>query len=90
MEVEMPNSGSILPHTDHDTLITLVQLVKNQNENTKIISDNLVAHETKDQTNFDKIREDILGLQRVVWIATGIIISLDAIPKVGEILHLLK
>ena len=77
-------------HTDHDTLIELVQIIKNQSANDLIIAENLKAHEQKDENNFVMIRKDILGLQKIDWTATGIIIALDALPKIGEVLHLLK
>lgn len=76
--------------TDHDTLIEMVQIMRNQTETAKVIASNLKDHEMKDQTNFDGIRKDILGLQKIVWTATGIIIALDAIPKVADIIHIIK
>lgn len=84
------NTERRVNHTDHDTLIELVQIIRNQTEYTKDIADNFKTHENKDEHNFQAIRNDILGLQRIVWTATGIIIALDALPKIGEILHLLK
>lgn len=77
-------------HTDHDTLIELVQINRNLSENARIVADNLKEHEIKDQDNFETIRRDILGLQKIVWTATGIIIALDALPKIGEVLHIIK
>lgn len=75
---------------DHDTLTELVIIVKSHVEAAKIVADNLKIHEKNDQANFDTIRKDILGLQKIVWTATGIIIALDALPKVAEILHIVK
>lgn len=77
-------------HTDHDTLIQLVQIMKGQTENANMIASNLKIHEAKDEENFKEIKKDILGLQRIVWTATGIIVALDAMPKIAEIFHLFK
>lgn len=77
-------------HTDHDTLIELVTIIRVQTENAKNIAENLKLHEIKDEDNFQLIRKEILVLQKVIWIATGIIIGLDAIPRIYNILHILK
>ena len=88
--LEKYNGGEIINNKDHDTLVEVVQILKNQDELSKIIATNLKDHEMKDQENFNGIRRDILGLQKIVWTATGIIIALDALPKVAEIFHIIK
>jgi hypothetical protein len=83
-------SEDIIHHNDHDTLIELVRMMKYQIETDKEIARNLKEHQSNDDNNFNNIRKDILGLQKIVWTATGIIIALDALPKLIEVVKTLK
>lgn len=76
--------------TDHDTLIELVQILRSEVEKIDMISSNLKEHEIKDESNFEKIKDDIAGIKRILWIATGMIIALDGLPRIVEVIHTLS
>lgn len=75
---------------DHDTLIQLVQILTNHVDNFNTHSNAFRAHEMQDQANFDKLRTSITKIERIIWVATGIIIALDALPKIIEVVHVLN
>lgn len=75
---------------DHDTLIQLVQIMDNHVKNFNTHADTFKAHEIKDQSNFDSLRTDVLGIQKVVWTASGIIIAVQALPTVLKFMHILN
>ncbi len=75
---------------DHDTLTELVVILDSHVKNFNTHTDAFKQHEIKDQSNFDSLRKDVLGIQRVIWVATGIIIAVEALPTVLKLMHILN
>lgn len=78
------------PAKDHDTLIQVVTILDNHVKNFNTHTEAFKSHEIRDQVNFDSLRKDVLGIQRVVWMATGIIIAVEALPTVLKLMHILN
>lgn len=74
---------------DHDTIIEVLGLIKNGRENFEEHMKSFNDHKVDDQSNFNLLRRELLGIQKVIWIATGVIISVQAIPMMTKILHIL-
>lgn len=79
----MPNQ----PGRDHDTLIELVQIIANHVKNFEVHSNAFTKHEIRDQANFDELRRDILSLKKGLYIGTGMILAVEALPKLIELIH---
>lgn len=75
---------------DHDTLIQMVQILDNHVKNFDVHSNSFKAHEIQDQTNFDKLRTSIAKIERVIYIATGAILAVEALPTVLKLMHILN
>ena len=75
---------------DHDTLIEVVQILKNHVSNFDNLSDNFKAHEQRDEHNFSALRKDNLNLQRGFWMAAGVLMALEALPIVLKLMHILN
>ena len=75
---------------DHDTLIEMVQILKNHVANFDTLNESFKTHQIKDETNFDQLRKDGLATQRIIWMATGVIMAVQAIPAVMKVLHIIN
>lgn len=90
MEKEWLGNERRQPSKDHDTLIQVVTILDNHVKNFNSHTEAFRAHEIKDQSNFDALRKDVLGIQKVVWTASGIIIAVEALPTVLKLMHILN
>lgn len=90
MKEDWNGSERRAPSKDHDTLIQVVTILDNHVKNFNTHTDAFKAHEIKDQANFDSLRKDVLGIQRVIWTATGIILAVEALPTVLKLMHILN
>ncbi len=75
-------------NTDHDTLIQIVQIMDNHVKNFQTHAEAFRAHEVQDQTNFDKLRTQIAKIERIIYIATGVLLAVQALPTVFKIIHI--
>lgn len=75
---------------DHDTLIQIVQIMDNHVKNFDTHVNAFRSHEIQDQVNFDKLRKEVLAVQRIIWMATGIILAVEALPTVLKLMHILN
>lgn len=78
-----PNKDFILKETDHDTLITLVQIL------TSHVS-NFDKHTASDEANFKELRSIVKNIERCVWFATGAIVVFHALPQIALLMKILK
>ncbi len=75
---------------DHDTLITIVQILDNHVKNSTAHEAAFRAHEIQDQTNFEKLKISVQKIERIIWIATGIILAVQALPTAIQVSHILN
>ncbi len=66
---------------DHDTLIALVEILTSHVKN-------FDTHVKEDGENFRSLKNTVLNIERCVWVATGVIISVHVFPKVVEFINL--
>jgi hypothetical protein len=90
MQPEWNGNERRQPTKDHDTLIQVVTILDNHVKNFNMHTDAFKAHEIRDQANFDSLRKDVLGIQRVIWIATGIILAVQFLPTALKLMHILN
>jgi hypothetical protein len=75
---------------DHDTLIQVVTLLDAQARNSSAYTEALNRHELRDQASFDALRKDVLAIQKVVWLATGILLAVQILPTILKVTHILN
>lgn len=68
---------------DHDTLIELVTILSNH-----VVNFN--AHVESDTSNFKELKTTVLNIERCVWVATGVIITVHVFPQVVSFFHVLN
>lgn len=75
---------------DHDTLIQLVQIISNHVKNFDTHTTAFKDHEIKDQDNFDKLRTQTAKIEKVIWMATGAILMVEALPTILKLMHVIN
>jgi hypothetical protein len=77
------------PSKDHDTLIEMVQILKNHVANFDSLNASFKNHEIRDENNFDSLRKDNFKIQRVIWLASGAVMAVEALPQILKVFHIL-
>ena len=67
---------------DHDTLIEVVQILKNHVAN-------FDSHTVADSVAFAEIKKANSDTQKVIWSAAACVVTIGALPQVTNIIHLL-
>lgn len=75
--------------TDHDTIIELVQIIKNHVENFESHRESYKDHIKDDSSKFEELRIALEGIKRVIWIGLGVFMTLQGIPKIIDTIQLL-
>jgi hypothetical protein len=76
------------PIRDHDTLIQMVQILQNHVHNFDDHRKEFKNHEIKDETNYQKLEKVNQGTQKIIWTATGLLLSVQVIPACVKVLHI--
>lgn len=75
---------------DHDTLIQMVQILQNHVDNFKNHVSVFDVHVDKDEKSFDNLRKDNQITQRMVWMAAGAVMAVQALPVILRTFHILN
>lgn len=68
---------------DHDTLISLVQILNSHVTN---FNDHILS----DKKSFDKLENTVLKIERCIWIATGVIVAIHGLPSIANAVKILS
>lgn len=69
---------------DHDTLIALLEILDSHVKNFNIHVGDYKEHLKDDNINFKDISKQISALSKYIYIGVGVIVALDALPKIIE------
>lgn len=69
---------------DHDTLIALVEVIKNH-------VDNYEEHKTDNEKQFEQLIKQVAFQNKCLYTGMGFLMALEALPKIIEVMtHILK
>lgn len=74
---------------DHDTLIELVQILRDHVKHFETHMTNYEQHLKDDAANFKIVMKALEGIHRVFWVGLGVFFVIQALPKVVEVLAIL-